>query len=759
MTTKPFIVATDDAARHRALRSIPGMVASDWPSSGTWHMVHAVSPPTGFVHVMSVPDDVVAYWRGVFQCGKSIVMRNINAWAATFPAEDEEETQEAAAGCEPLTSEEEARVATALNADDTTLVSNLAGCRITGADVRRVIFPDWLNDEIINSYMYVLLKRCEEREDHVPCHAFNTFFYDLLSKKGQGYEYNHVKRWSSKVNVFALDKILLPVHLGNHWALAVVNIPRQRFEYYESFGEGDILGVLPRLRRWIQDEHQDKRQTSLDVSEWTDYIPMRGEIPHQTNGYDCGAFIVQYATHVVKRAHHDGAFPFTQRDMPCLRKRMLLAILDTYARETLLGRGGDGDNDGDLEIVPQVKTNEKKKKKKQRHVLESDDDDDDADDDGEEEAQQPSPQWLHSGRRQLEAGKKVFYTFCNDTLKAAPLSLHAITERRKRIHDYLRDEVFKGQVNFARLTGREIGKAFYAYDREFFKRVFESNKDRVQVKFKANSRMTSTVSQCRFTPKKGVKLASCCDVVLSISSGIVKNLFSDTVQVCVLGNRGPGASKEDKEFLCSRLEALQDVLEHEMVHIVVRYLCEPIKQDVHGPVFKTLAKNLFGHVRFQHNYMLPGAAEERATEASDIHIGDRVRILVPDTAGGKRGQKVYREVEDEYVVVQTLPKNVDVLRTCGLEQTVIRRPPSNVRVVQSNAARSATFKKGDRVSVCHTIRRGKEAVPGKRGYVHQYIRGKKNVGTISKKGDEKATVVLDGSQGTVQEAYGFLDKV
>lgn len=48
-------------------------------------------------------------------------------------------------------------------------------------------------------------------------HAFNTFFFTKLKAAG----YQAVKRWTKKVDVFSVDILLVPIHLGVHWCLAV----------------------------------------------------------------------------------------------------------------------------------------------------------------------------------------------------------------------------------------------------------------------------------------------------------------------------------------------------------------------------------------------------------------------------------------------------------------------------------------------------------------------------------------------------------
>ncbi len=48
-------------------------------------------------------------------------------------------------------------------------------------------------------------------------YAFSSFFYPRLAESGHA----AVARWTRKVDIFAYDLLLVPVHLGAHWCLAV----------------------------------------------------------------------------------------------------------------------------------------------------------------------------------------------------------------------------------------------------------------------------------------------------------------------------------------------------------------------------------------------------------------------------------------------------------------------------------------------------------------------------------------------------------
>lgn len=158
----------------------------------------------------------------------------------------------------------------------------------------------------------------------------NSFFYQFLTKNGTTYDYARVKRWTRKVDLFAMEKVFIPIHLGTHWCLAILNMTERRVEYYDSLGH-DNHPCVTKLRKYLQDEHRDKRHSELDLSEWRNHVPT--DIPQQGNGYDCGVFACQYAAFAMRRSFVDAArdghpFAFSQSDMPHFRLLMMLQLLE-----------------------------------------------------------------------------------------------------------------------------------------------------------------------------------------------------------------------------------------------------------------------------------------------------------------------------------------------------------------------------------------------------------------------------------------------
>uniref|UniRef100_A0AC35FKK6 Ubiquitin-like protease family profile domain-containing protein n=1 Tax=Panagrolaimus sp. PS1159 TaxID=55785 RepID=A0AC35FKK6_9BILA len=88
----------------------------------------------------------------------------------------------------------------------------------------------WLNDEVINFYLDLVVKRSKKDGSLPKVYAFLTFFYSTLIQKG----YGSVKGWTRNVDVFDYDIWIVPVHLTGHWCMAIVDVQNQQIEYYDS---------------------------------------------------------------------------------------------------------------------------------------------------------------------------------------------------------------------------------------------------------------------------------------------------------------------------------------------------------------------------------------------------------------------------------------------------------------------------------------------------------------------------------------------
>lgn len=107
-------------------------------------------------------------------------------------------------------------------------------------DLPRLDEEEFLNDSLIDFYMIYLFKQSKLPVGKV--HFFNTFFYTSLTQNTgrESINYDAVKRWTSRVDVFDFDYIVVPINQDAHWYLAIIcnvkNIARKAIE--EDFDGG-----------------------------------------------------------------------------------------------------------------------------------------------------------------------------------------------------------------------------------------------------------------------------------------------------------------------------------------------------------------------------------------------------------------------------------------------------------------------------------------------------------------------------------------
>ncbi|XP_034951004.1 sentrin-specific protease 1-like [Chelonus insularis] len=209
----------------------------------------------------------------------------------------------------------EVRNALNLRPPDEVLVESF-GLRITRKDIHTLAGLNWLNDEVINFYMNLLIAR-GENEKYPSVYAMNTFFYPKLISGG----HSSLKRWTRKVDIFAKDIIVVPVHLGMHWVMSIIDFRDKSIRYYDSMG-GKNPKCLVALRKYLEDESLDKKKKSFDTSDWT--LENMENIPQQMNGSDCGVFSCTFAEFICANRE----LTFSQDNMPYFRNKMVYEILN-----------------------------------------------------------------------------------------------------------------------------------------------------------------------------------------------------------------------------------------------------------------------------------------------------------------------------------------------------------------------------------------------------------------------------------------------
>ena len=234
----------------------------------------------------------------------------------------------------------------------------------------------WLKDEVVNSYVSLLMERhalrgaagppvgvSEKRAR--PLHVWNSFFYAKLSEDRKrpdeerpdeyvvveaGFNFDKVVRWTRRLTYYILDCgiILVPINHGNvHWAGAVLWPQRRVVAYFDSLGSADTQSVCKRLVRWAatvqaQKEDADARSGAAAANppplpldshrireiETTWKIVDGNEVynmPQQKNGCDCGVFMLLLLDYLALGLEEH--LNWMQADILAARRNIALAIV------------------------------------------------------------------------------------------------------------------------------------------------------------------------------------------------------------------------------------------------------------------------------------------------------------------------------------------------------------------------------------------------------------------------------------------------
>ncbi|XP_022820960.1 sentrin-specific protease-like isoform X2 [Spodoptera litura] len=216
-----------------------------------------------------------------------------------------------------ITTEQNELIDTALDSTppDKVLIEKFK-LKIYKEDLETLSEHNWLNDKVIDFYMNLIMQRSEEQNNLPKVYAMNTLFYPKLMKSGHA----GLKRWTRKVDIFAYDLLVIPVHLTNHWCVSFINFQTRKIEYLDSRGKSKRPCLIA-LLQYLKDEHQDKKGVPFDDSGWeTECLK---DIPEQMNSSDCGIFVCTFAEFSSRNA----VYTFTQAHMPYLRRKAALEIL------------------------------------------------------------------------------------------------------------------------------------------------------------------------------------------------------------------------------------------------------------------------------------------------------------------------------------------------------------------------------------------------------------------------------------------------
>jgi hypothetical protein len=110
-----------------------------------------------------------------------------------------------------------------------------------------------------------------------------------------------------------------------HWTLAVANINKRSFEYYDSLDMGAGATWIGILRTYFS-KLSEKYQLHENFDAWPSVYYDKDVIPKQEDGVSCGVFVCKYME-CISRGLEPWKFGFEQSDIPEIRCTMALELL------------------------------------------------------------------------------------------------------------------------------------------------------------------------------------------------------------------------------------------------------------------------------------------------------------------------------------------------------------------------------------------------------------------------------------------------
>jgi len=202
-----------------------------------------------------------------------------------------------------------------------TILSTINGIQLSRHDFGTLKDEEWLNDNIIDAYMALIMQRSQERPYLPVVYTFSTHFYTALRSQG----YSKVSRWTSNINIFSYDVLFLPIHSGAHWTLLAFYQRKNKFAYFDSMAssDSDLTNSTTRYHvrnftNYLIEESKNKRKVPYEKRNAKSIFCTN--VPTQDNAYDCGAFVCAYVENMARGNFRK--FTFTQDDLKYLRFKM-----------------------------------------------------------------------------------------------------------------------------------------------------------------------------------------------------------------------------------------------------------------------------------------------------------------------------------------------------------------------------------------------------------------------------------------------------
>ena len=183
---------------------------------------------------------------------------------------------------------------------------------------------NWLNDEVINTYLILMKKQLYHNYDLV---VVPSLVYGFLT--GSVDKSSSVQRWIMKNEPKILKslEIYVPIHSNyNHWCLVVINFEKQEIILFDSLNHSSSTTTTTTIFSNVQKLLMLSATTVIEQQQIKSLkLISRVDIPQQLNTNDCGVFTLEYARRMM--TGHSITFPNNNNYILKIRKRIMVELI------------------------------------------------------------------------------------------------------------------------------------------------------------------------------------------------------------------------------------------------------------------------------------------------------------------------------------------------------------------------------------------------------------------------------------------------
>jgi len=197
------------------------------------------------------------------------------------------------------------------------------------------------------------------------------------------------------------------------------------------------------------------------------------------------------------------------------------------------------------------------------------------------------------------------------TIEREQVPPEAVVARTRSIYDEtLRRSTYLVAGNFKSISPADLERLFDLYDDRFFAGGCRKALGEVPLSFRLSRRMTQAAGKAtRFQHRDRRTKEVRTEYEIAVSTTLLFQTFHDIDRPIVMSGIE----------CCDRLEALQRVFEHELVHLIEFMLWK--NSSCSGTRFQSVANRFFSHTEHTHQLITP---RERALAKFGVKAGSRV---------------------------------------------------------------------------------------------------------------------------------------